>query len=79
METENEIAGSLKKLHDKKLDFIVLNNPLKAGAGFEVDTNMVTILDSSGGREDVPLMNKKEVAERILDRIAQCLSATRQN
>jgi len=75
VETENEVGGSLKKMRDKQLDLIVLNNPLEPGAGFEVDTNRVTFLDASGGQETLPLMSKREVADRILDRIQTLIPA----
>jgi phosphopantothenoylcysteine decarboxylase/phosphopantothenate--cysteine ligase len=55
-------------LQDKRLDFIILNDALEPGAGFEVTTNRVTIL-AADGREPLalPLLSKRETAERILD------------
>ncbi len=69
VETENEVENSISKLRAKGLDFIVLNNPLEAGAGFAVDTNRVKILDADGGVEDLPIMSKLAVADKVLDRI----------
>jgi phosphopantothenoylcysteine decarboxylase/phosphopantothenate--cysteine ligase len=43
------------------------------GAGFEVDTNQVVIIDRAGGAEEVPLMSKGDVADVILDRLATLL------
>lgn len=62
LETENEIENSKKKLAEKKLDFIVVNNPLDDGAGFDTDTNRVTILTKSGESLKVDLADKDIVA-----------------
>jgi len=70
IETENELENARKKLASKKLDFIVINNPLQKGAGFGTDTNLVTILHADGRTESLPLMPKFDVAMIILDRIA---------
>lgn len=77
VETENEVASSMQKMAAKNLDFIVLNNPLQSGAGFEVDTNIVTLIHRSGKQETWPLMSKREVAGRILDNV-QALMANQQ-
>lgn len=69
VETENELEASLKKLNDKNLDLVVINNPLESGAGFEVETNIVTLLDKRGGQEKLPLMTKTDLADKILDKI----------
>ena len=71
LETENEIENSIRKLREKRLDLIVLNNPLEPGAGFAVDTNRIKILDANGGIEDLPMMSKLAVADKILDRILE--------
>ena len=55
----------------KHLDFIVLNNPRIEGAGFDTDTNIVTILSKSGKIEKLPRLPKFEVGHRILDRVAK--------
>lgn len=72
-ETENLLANAQKKLMEKNLDMIVVNDVTKPGAGFEVDTNQVKILLSSGEIKDLPLMNKEELADRILDEIVSLL------
>jgi phosphopantothenoylcysteine decarboxylase/phosphopantothenate--cysteine ligase len=70
LETENEIANSRKKLEEKNLDLIVVNNPGVPGAGFEVDTNQVTLIDKKGKTEKLPLISKREVAEKVLDKVS---------
>ena len=56
------------KLAKKNFDFIVLNSLRDAGAGFRGDTNKVTFIDHAG-REELPLLSKPRVAERIAERI----------
>lgn len=48
LETENELENAKRKLHEKRLDYIIVNNPLEAGAGFDTDTNRVTIIAGDG-------------------------------
>jgi phosphopantothenoylcysteine decarboxylase/phosphopantothenate--cysteine ligase len=69
METENLLENSSKKLVKKKLDMIVANSLRTAGAGFGVDTNVVTLVTKEGANE-LPLMSKEDVAGRILDKIS---------
>ncbi|MFR1112805.1 MAG: bifunctional phosphopantothenoylcysteine decarboxylase/phosphopantothenate--cysteine ligase CoaBC [Blautia sp.] len=68
METENMVSNSRKKLEKKNLDLVVANNLKVPGAGFSVDTNVVTLITRD---EEVSLqrMSKEEAAERILDKI----------
>lgn len=73
LETEDEIKNSNRKLEEKNLDLIVVNNPDIPGAGFEVDTNLVTLIDKKGKVEKLPLLSKKEVAERVLDKVSALL------
>jgi phosphopantothenoylcysteine decarboxylase/phosphopantothenate--cysteine ligase len=73
-ETEDLVANARKKLERKHLDLMVANDVGKPGAGFDVDTNVVKILDASGGVEALPLLSKREVADRILDRVAALLT-----
>jgi phosphopantothenoylcysteine decarboxylase/phosphopantothenate--cysteine ligase len=73
LETEDEIKNAKKKLAEKNLDLIVVNNPNVPGAGFEVDTNQVTLIDKRGKIEKLPLLSKKEVAGKILDRVSLLL------
>jgi len=70
LETENEIKNSKRKLVEKNLDLIVVNNPNVPGAGFEVDTNQVILIDKKGKVERLPLLSKKEAAERVLDKVS---------
>jgi phosphopantothenoylcysteine decarboxylase/phosphopantothenate--cysteine ligase len=69
LETNDPIVHGKAKLRDKKLDLIVVNDATEPGAGFGVDTNRVTLVDSSGAEEVLPLLSKSDVAEAILDRI----------
>ena len=68
METQDMVENSKKKLAKKHLDMIAANNLKVAGAGFGVDTNVVTILTPDGIRE-LPLMGKDQVAGTLLDEI----------
>jgi phosphopantothenoylcysteine decarboxylase/phosphopantothenate--cysteine ligase len=67
-ETSSDIEEARRKLHDKNLDAIVLNDVMQAGAGFDVETNRVTWVTSSHS-EEWPLLQKREVAARILDQV----------
>jgi phosphopantothenoylcysteine decarboxylase/phosphopantothenate--cysteine ligase len=73
-ESEDLVANAKKKLKAKRLDLVVANDITQPDAGFDVDTNRVTIIDKNGKAEDLPLMSKREVAERILDRVREILS-----
>jgi phosphopantothenoylcysteine decarboxylase/phosphopantothenate--cysteine ligase len=70
-------TGSLdrapEKLRRKGLDLLVANDVAEAGSGFGTDTNRVTILDADGGTDALPLLAKREVADRILDRLVRLL------
>ena len=70
-ETENLLQNARSKLKEKNLDLIVANDVTLPGAGFEVDTNIAKFLDRSQKVEELPLMTKEELADRILDRVAQ--------
>ena len=72
METENEQLNAQGKLERKNFDFIVLNSLRTEGAGFRGDTNVVTLIDKERS-EELPLMSKREVAERIVDKIENFL------
>ena len=74
METQNMIENSRKKLDKKHLDMVIANNLKEAGAGFETDTNIVTILTKDTTIE-LPIMSKEEVAFHILDHILACKDA----
>lgn len=78
-ETENLIGNASKKLMEKNLDFIVVNDVTKPGAGFGLDTNQVKILYPSGEVKDLPLMSKEEVSEFVLDDVVKLLKQKRIN
>jgi phosphopantothenoylcysteine decarboxylase / phosphopantothenate---cysteine ligase len=63
------------KLRRKGIDLLVANDVAEAGSGFGTETNRVSILDAEGGRVDLPLLSKREVADRLLDRISGALDA----
>lgn len=65
LETENEMENSKKKLQEKALDYIVINNPLEEGAGFDTDTNRVRILSKSGDSLTIDKADKEIVAGQI--------------
>lgn len=69
LETDRGLMNAKRKLKDKKLDFIILNNPNEEGAGFEVDTNVVTIIPKNGKIDKLKKMAKFEVAQEILNRV----------
>lgn len=66
-ETNDVLAHARDKLARKNLDMIVANDVTRPGAGFDVDTNIVTFI-TKDGQEALPMMSKAEVAQRILDR-----------
>jgi phosphopantothenoylcysteine decarboxylase/phosphopantothenate--cysteine ligase len=68
-ETQDLLTNAQAKLRTKGLDLIVANDISSPGAGFEVDTNQVTLLWASGEREELPLMSKREVAELLISRL----------
>ena len=72
-------TGSLEraaaKLAAKGVDLLVANDVSEPGSGFGTETNRVTILDRAGAREELPLLPKREVADRVLDRVAHALDA----
>lgn len=72
LETDDEEAHAEAKLTKKNFDFIVLNSLRDPGAGFRGDTNKVTLIDRAG-REELPLMSKREVAARIADKLETIL------
>lgn len=71
LETGEEVEAGLKKLKAKNLDLVMVNNPLKEGAGFGGDTNFGYLIDSDGMVEEVPLLTKREVARRIFEKVKQ--------
>jgi len=73
-ESENIVANARQKLEKKQLDIIVANDITDKDSGFGVDTNKVTLIDRSGNVENLPLLTKREVADRILDRVVELLA-----
>jgi len=69
VETEACIERAREKMQRKSLDMICLNNPLEAGAGFEVETNRVTVLQRDGKEYALPKMSKRDTASQIWDAI----------
>jgi phosphopantothenoylcysteine decarboxylase / phosphopantothenate---cysteine ligase len=76
-ETEDLLANAKKKLEAKNLDLVVANDVTATGSGFGGDTNAVVLLRRDGGRAEVPLASKREVAERILDEVRAARVAAR--
>ena len=75
VETDRLVEYAAKKLREKNMDFIVANDITQPGAGFAAETNIVKILDREGGSEDLPRMDKMDVAHRILDRVAELIGS----
>lgn len=69
LETSSELDGARRKLAEKGVDLIVLNNPTRAGSEFGGDHNEVTLLGADGSTEELPLQSKREVARVIFDRV----------
>ncbi|MCS7252830.1 MAG: bifunctional phosphopantothenoylcysteine decarboxylase/phosphopantothenate--cysteine ligase CoaBC [Armatimonadota bacterium] len=69
------VAGATEKMHRKGLDMVVANDITRQGAGFGVDTNIVTIIRRDGVLEDLPIMSKLEVAHRLLNHVREMLIA----
>jgi phosphopantothenoylcysteine decarboxylase/phosphopantothenate--cysteine ligase len=76
-ETQDVLANARAKVAPKGLDLIVANDVTAPRAGFEHDTNAVTLIDREGSVEELPLLSKAEVAERVLDRIVALFAARR--
>jgi len=72
-ETQDLVQNAMKKLVAKNAKLIVANDVSATDAGFAVDNNRVVILDAEGGQEELPLMSKYDVSDRILDRVASLL------
>jgi phosphopantothenoylcysteine decarboxylase / phosphopantothenate---cysteine ligase len=73
LETGDALAKGRAKLERKDLDFIVVNDALEPGAGFEHDTNRVAVIGRDGTPQILPLQSKREVAEAILDAVERSL------
>ncbi len=68
-ESENLVANATKKLEKKQCDLCVANDITATDSGFGVDTNRVTLISRGGKVEELPLLTKREVADKILDRV----------
>ena len=76
-ESDHVVENALDKIRRKSLDLIVANDITEKGCGFGSDTNRVTIIDSKGRADALPLLTKSEVADKILDRILELMKKTR--
>ena len=76
-ETDHVAENARKKLSAKNADLIVANDVTAEGAGFDLDTNVVTLFARDGRDLPLPKMTKREVAERILDEVARLRSTLR--
>jgi phosphopantothenoylcysteine decarboxylase/phosphopantothenate--cysteine ligase len=72
-ESQDLVRNASEKIAKKRLDLIVANDITAAGSGFGTDTNQVTIIDKGGAVENLPLLSKYDVAQRILDRVVPLL------
>ena len=71
LETDNEIENAKGKCQRKNFDFIVLNSLQNKNAGFQVDTNVITIITNDGKKLDYPCKPKTEVAKDIINVLAK--------
>jgi phosphopantothenoylcysteine decarboxylase/phosphopantothenate--cysteine ligase len=74
-ETEDAEAQALEKLARKGLDLVVANDVTAEGAGFDLDTNVVTLVARDGRTEALPQMSKLDVANRVLDEVLRLREA----
>ncbi len=73
-ESQDIVANAKQKLEKKQLDLIAANDITAADSGFGVDTNKVTLISRDGKIENLPLLTKREVADRILDKVVELLA-----
>lgn len=73
LETNDLLDNAREKLKRKALDLVVLNSAREPGAGFESETNRVTLVAQSGGTTELPLMSKDDVADALLDRVEELI------
>jgi len=73
-ESENLVANAKEKLHKKQLDLIAANDITAADSGIGADANQVVIIDREDKVEELPLLPKREVADKILDRVVELLA-----
>ncbi len=77
METENLIKNARAKMKAKGMDLIVANELGIPGSGFQHDTNIVKIIDAAGNIDELPIMDKRDVANKILDRVLHIIGSRR--
>ena len=70
-ETDHLLENAAAKLHAKCLDLMVANDVSQEGAGFDVDTNIVTMLFPDGRKKALEKMSKPDVANRVLDEVVE--------
>jgi phosphopantothenoylcysteine decarboxylase/phosphopantothenate--cysteine ligase len=73
-ESSNLVENAREKLKQKGLALIVANDITASDSGFGTDTNRVTIIDHKGKADRLPLLSKREVADKVLDRVATLLT-----
>ena len=72
-ESQDLLENASEKLKSKGLDFIAVNDITSKDAGFAVDTNRITLLFANGNKESLPLMSKRDMAEKIIEQIIKLL------
>jgi phosphopantothenoylcysteine decarboxylase / phosphopantothenate---cysteine ligase len=72
-ETENHVQNGLEKLKAKNLDLIVVNPASGPDSAFDSDMNHAILIDASGSTEEIPLVSKRTMADKILDRVVKLL------
>jgi phosphopantothenoylcysteine decarboxylase/phosphopantothenate--cysteine ligase len=73
-ETQDHLVEGERKLREKNLDLIAVNDVSAADSGFAADTNRITLLTRSGQQQDLPLLSKEETAHRIWDSIRNLMA-----
>lgn len=73
LETDRALHHAKKKMKEKRPNLLILNDATTEGAGFNTDTNIVTILSRRGAVDRLPKMSKADVAHEILNRVARLL------
>ncbi|WP_428274250.1 bifunctional phosphopantothenoylcysteine decarboxylase/phosphopantothenate--cysteine ligase CoaBC [Candidatus Palauibacter sp.] len=75
LETEDLLARGREKLERKGMHLVAVNSAVEPGAGFESETNRITLIDRNGGVEELPLAKKTELADTLLDRVEASIPA----
>lgn len=75
LETEDLLARGREKLERKGMHLVAVNSAVEPGAGFESETNRITLIDRSGTVEELPLAKKTELADELLDRVEASIPA----